>query len=210
MAVARAAKPKPKRTAFGHIRANIVRGLLALVPLVLSYLVVRLLYLQVDKRVAPWIERVFGVRIPGLGILLVVILLYLAGLAVGQWWGRKAFRVVEALTARIPLVKTVYQVGRQLTDAISLPEKAGFSRVVLVQHFRTGLWSIGFVTGTIADRSAGPSATLLKVFIPTAPNPTTGFMVMVPESEVRDLPWSVKDAMNAVISGGLVSPPELI
>jgi uncharacterized membrane protein len=202
---------QPERSIFGHFRANVVRGLLALVPLGLSYFVVRLLYLQVDQRVAHWIERIFGVEIPGLGLLLVLVILYLAGLAVGQWWGRRAFGVVEFLTKRIPLVKTVYNVGKQLTDAITLPEKAGFSRVVLVQHFKPGVWSIGFVTGTIADGGKRKSTKdpLLKIFIPTAPNPTTGFMVMVRESEVRELPWSVKDAMNAVISGGLVSPPDL-
>ena len=201
---------RPKRSLFGHVRANIERGLLALIPHGLSYFVVRLLYIQVDKRVAHWIERIFGVKIPGLGFVLVLVILFLAGLAVGQWWGRKAFRVVEFLTNRIPLVKTVYNVGKQLTDAISLPEKAGFSRVVLVQHFKPGVWSIGFVTGTIGDGGKKKKkGGLLKIFIPTAPSPTTGVMVMVPESAVRDLPWSVKDAMNAVISGGLVSPPDL-
>jgi uncharacterized membrane protein len=186
-----------------------VRGLLALVPLVLSYFVIRLLYLQVDMRVAPWIERIFRVRIPGLGLLLVLILLYLAGLAVSHWWGRKAFQIVEFLTTRIPLIKTVYHVGKQLTDAISLPDKKGFHRVVLVQQFRSGVWSIGFVTGTISERGKKKTSKLLKVFIPTAPNPTTGFMVMVKESDVRELDWSVQDAMNAVISGGLISPPDL-
>jgi uncharacterized membrane protein len=201
---------RPKRSAIGRVRANIMRGLLAFVPLGLSYFVVRLLYIQVDKRVAHWIERIFGVKIPGLGFVLVLVILFLAGLAVGQWWGRKAFRVVEFLTNRIPLVKTVYNVGKQLTDAISLPEKAGFSRVVLVQHFKPGVWSIGFVTGAIREGGKKKNkGELLKIFIPTAPNPTTGFMVMVRESEVRDLSWSVKDAMNAVISGGLVSPPDL-
>ena len=199
----------PKDSVLGHIRANVVRGLLALVPLVLSYFVIRLLYLQVDMRVAPWIERIFRVRIPGLGLLLVLILLYLAGLAVGHWWGRKALQIVEFLTTRIPLIKTVYHVGKQLTDAISLPDRQGFHRVVLVQQFRSGIWSIGFVTGTISERGKKKAPKLLKVFIPTAPNPTTGFMVMVRESDVRELDWSVKDAMNAVISGGLVSPPDL-
>jgi uncharacterized membrane protein len=171
--------------------------------------VIRLLYLQVDNRVAPWIERIIRVRIPGLGLLLVLILLYLAGLAVSHWWGRKAFQIVEFLTTRIPLIKTVYHVGKQLTDAISLPEKQGFYRVVLVQQFRPGVWSIGFVTGTISERGKKKAPKLLKVFIPTAPNPTTGFMVLVRESEVRELDWSVQDAMNAVISGGLISPPDL-
>lgn len=200
---------KPKKSVFGHIRTHIVRGLLALVPLVLSYFVIRLIYLQVDKRVASWIERVLHVRVPGLGLLLVLVLLYLTGLAVSHWWGRKAFRIVEFLTTRIPLIKTVYHVGKQLTDAISLPDKQGFHRVVLVQHFRPGVWSIGFVTGTILERGKKKGPKFLKIFIPTAPNPTTGFMVMVKESEVRDLDWSVQDAMNAVISGGLVSPPDL-
>ena len=188
-----------------HLRVFIFRGLLAVIPLALTFFAVQFLYFTIDRRVAPLVEARLGFEIPGLGILLVIVLLYLVGVVASHWAGRQFFRVVERVTGGIPLVKTVYHVGKQLTDALSNPEKRGFKRVVLLESFRPGIWSVGFVTGVIED-GVNRGGNLLKIFIPTAPNPTAGFMILTKESEVRELSWSVKDAMNMIISGGLVSP----
>ena len=193
---------------FKHIRTYIFRGFLAIIPLGLSYLVIRFLYTSIDTRVAGIIERFIGFRIPGLGILLVLIILYLLGLAASNWIGRKAFALIGRVTKRIPLIKTIYTLGKQLADAFSLPEKQAFKRAVMVEHFRPGIWSIGFVTGTITDREKKEEK-MVKVFIPTAPNPTSGFLVMVKESQVKDLDWSVPEAMNSIISGGIVGPEKI-
>lgn len=187
-----------------HLRAAAVRGLLALLPIALTYYVLRFLYLAVDQKAAPYIERWLGVSIPGLGLILVLVVLYLLGLFVGNWLGRKAFGLLEKLTKHIPLVKTIYKMGRQLGQAFQVPEQKGLKRVVLVEQFRPGIWSIGFVMGTQKDEASGEC--LLRLFVPTAPNPTTGFMIMVEESKVRDVDWSVPAAMNTVISGGIVEP----
>jgi len=190
---------------FRHLRIFIFRGILAVIPLGLTFFAIRLLYFTVDRRVAELVERRLGFEIPGLGILLAILLLYLIGVVASNWVGREFFKGLEMLSGRIPLIKTVYHVGRQLTDALSIPGKQGFKRVVLLESFRPGIWAVGFVTGVIED-GANRGENLLKIFIPTAPNPTAGFMVLIKESEVRELSWSVKDAMNMVISGGLVSP----
>ena len=108
---------------------------------------------------------------------------------------------------RIPLIKSIYHLGKQLGLAFSVPEKQAFQRVVLVEHFKPGIFSVGFVTGEVHDKKTGGK--LLKLFIPTAPNPTTGFMVVVGKEQVRDQPWSVQEAMNAVISGGIIGPREI-
>jgi len=191
-----------------HLRRNIFRGLLAVIPIGLCYLVVRFFYLAVDTRITRLIERWLGYRIPGLGILLVVVSLYLLGVAAGNWAGRKAFGLVDMVTTRIPLLKTVYTLGKQLADALSLPEKGAFKRVVMVEHFRPGVWSIGFVTAVMKDQE-NQDENLVRVFIPTAPNPTTGFVVILKESQVRDLDWTVPEAMNSIISGGLVGPQHI-
>jgi uncharacterized membrane protein len=189
---------------FKHIRIFIFRGLLAVVPLVLCYFVVRFLYLAVDQKVANLIEKVIGFRIPGLGILLVLLILYLLGLAASNWAGKQVFSLIGRVMDRIPIIKTVYHLGKQFGTALSLPEKQAFKRAVLVEHFKPGVHSIAFVTGEVVDGTSG--ARLLRLFIPTAPNPTTGFMVMVASDKVRDLPWTVQEAMNAVISGGIIGP----
>ncbi len=188
-----------------HLRTFIFRGLLAVIPLGLTFFVVQFLYLTIDRKVAPLVEARLGFEIPGLGILLVVVVLYLVGIAASHWAGRRFFLALERVTLGIPVVRTIYHVGKQLTDALSKPEKQGFKRVVLLQSFRPGIWSVGFVTGVIED-AAKPGERFLKIFIPTAPNPTTGFMILTRESEVRNLSWSVRDAMNMVISGGLAGP----
>jgi uncharacterized membrane protein len=189
---------------FKHVRMFVFRGLLAIVPLALCYLVVRFLYLTIDRKVAGPIERIAGVPIPGLGILLVLLALYLLGLAASNWLGKRVFGVIERIMERIPVVKTIYHVGRQFGTALSLPEKQAFKRAVLVEHFKPGVRSIAFVTGEAVDAATGEK--LYRLFIPTAPNPTTGFMVIVPQVRVQDLSWTVQEAMNAVISGGIIGP----
>lgn len=181
-----------------------LRGLLAVVPIVLCYFAVRFLYLAVDQRVAPLIEKRLGANIPGLGFLLVLIILYLVGLITSNWLGRQFFAMIEHFTARIPVLKSIYGLGKQIERAFSLPDRSAFRRVVMVEFLRPGLWSIGFVAGEVADTKAGGK--LLKVFIPTAPNPTAGFMVLVREETTRALNWTVQEAMNAIVSGGVIGP----
>ena len=192
---------------FRHLRTFIFRGLLAVIPLGLCYFVLRFLYLAVDRKVAGPIEKLFRVRIPGLGILLVFLILYLLGLAASNWLGKRAFAALGRILERIPLIKSIYHLGRQFGTALSLPEKHVFKRAVLVEHFKPGVFSVAFVTGEIRDKATGE--TMLKLFIPTAPNPTTGFMVLVKPGQVRDLDWTIEEAMNAVISGGIIGPPEI-
>jgi uncharacterized membrane protein len=192
---------------FRHLRATVFRGLLAVIPLVLTYLVLRLLYVAVDQRVAHLIEKEAGFNIPGLGVVLVLLALYLLGLAAGNWLGRRVLWALERLMVRIPLVKTVYGLGRQLGQAFARPEGKTFRQVVMVEFFRPGQWSIGFVTGEVKDRASGEK--LLKVFVPTAPNPTAGFTLVVREAAVRILSWTVQEGMNHVLSGGVIGPAEL-
>jgi uncharacterized membrane protein len=196
------------RPFFKHLKTHIFRGLLAVIPIGLSYLVIRFFYLTVDTRITKLIDRWLGFRIPGLGILLVLVSLYLLGLVASNWAGRKAFGLIDLVTARIPLIKTVYTLGKQLADALALPEKGAFKRVVMVEHFRPGVWSVGFVTATLKDREK-MGEDMVRVFIPTAPNPTSGFVVMLRASQVREVDWSVSEAMNSIISGGMVGPNEI-
>jgi uncharacterized membrane protein len=193
---------------FKHVKTHVFRGFLAIIPIILSYFVIRFLYITIDQRVTGLIARWVGRQIPGLGILLVLIFLYLMGLIASNWVGKGALTVLDRASSRIPLIKTVYHLGKQVAEALSLPEKKAFQRVVMVQQFREGVWTIGFVAGTIAEQE-GQEENLLKVFVPTAPNPTAGFMIMLKESEVRDLDWTITDAMNTVISGGIISPDHL-
>ncbi|MCX6564878.1 MAG: DUF502 domain-containing protein [Candidatus Aminicenantes bacterium] len=189
---------------FRHLKTYIFRGFLALLPLALSFFVLRFLYITVDQRIARLFERWVGFSIPGFGLLLVLFVLYLLGLVASNWTGRQALSFLDKTSSHIPLIKTIYLLGKQLGAAFSAPEKKGLKRVVLVEHFRPGVWSIGFVMGSVFDEKSGEK--MLRLFVPTAPNPTSGFMLIVAESKVKDVDWSVSEAMNTVISGGLIGP----
>jgi uncharacterized membrane protein len=191
-----------------HIRKYILRGLLAVVPLFLTYLAIKLLYTAIDQRAVDLVDRFLGFRFPGLGILLVLVALYVLGLLASNVVGRKLFGLLGRITNHIPLIKTTYKVGQQLGATLSLPEKQVFRKAVLVEYLKPGMWTIGFVTGEVWDRKNNDER-LLKVYIPTPPNPTSGTMVVVRETQTRDPGWTIDEALRAVLSGGIIGPEEL-
>lgn len=193
---------------FNHLKMYVFRGLLAIIPLALSILAVNFIYVVIDKRVMDRVDQFIGFRIPGLGIILVLVILYAIGVITSNVMGKRLFNLLEGILNRIPLVKTTYQVGKQVANTFSLQESQVFKRVVLVDFFKPGAWMIGFVTGSIGDKAGKEK--LLKVFIPTVPNPTSGYLAMLKESQIRPTTWSVEEAMRLVISGGLIGPPEIV
>ena len=191
-----------------HLKRYIIRGLLAIIPLVLTYFALKIFYNSVDQRAVKLIDQFIGFSFPGLGILLVLVSLYILGLVASNVIGRQAFGLLEKITKNIPMIKTIYKVGQQLGVTLSLPEKQVFKRAVLVEYLKPGIWTIGFVTGTIIDRK-DETEKLLKVFVPTPPNPTSGTMVVVKESQTRDPGWSIDEALTAILSAGIIGPEEL-
>ncbi len=190
-----------------HLKTALFRGFLVLLPLALSFLVLRFLYLAVDQRVAGLFEKWIGRKIPGLGILLVLVILYLLGLLAGNLVGRRFLAGVDRISGRVPLVRTTYKLGKQLGSAFSSPGTGHLKRVVLVEQFRPGVWSVGFVTGHMTDKRTGER--MVRIFLPQGPNPTSGFMIIVREAEVRPIDWTVPEAMNAIISGGISAPDQI-
>lgn len=193
---------------FKHLKMFIWRGLIALIPIGLTYFVVRFLYLTVDKSVAGIISEYLGFVIPGLGLILVLVILYLIGIVTSNIVGKQILGLLERVTEKIPLIKSTYQIGKQLSTTFSLPERQVFKRVVLVEFLKPGSWTIGFVTGTLVDKKNN-NEKLLKVYIPTPPNPTSGFILILKESETRDPGWSIEDTMKTVISAGIIGPAEI-
>jgi uncharacterized membrane protein len=196
------------RRIFAHVKTYIFRGILVSIPFVLTILVIRLLYLTIDKRIAEMLVGIIGFRIPGIGIALLLAALYMLGLIGSNVIGRKVFSLIERLTTRVPLVRTTYKVGRQFSSTLSLPQGEVFKRAVLLEYLKPGMWTIGFVTGTVVDKMNG-SDKLLKVFVPTSPNPMSGVMVIVNESQTRDPGWTIEESIRSIISGGIIGPEEI-
>jgi uncharacterized membrane protein len=190
-----------------HVKTYIIRGLLAIIPLALSYFAVKFLYNAIDQQAVKLVVRFTGFSFPGLGILLVLVTLYLLGLLASNMVGRKLLGLLQKVSDRIPLIKTTYRVGQKLGTTLSLPEKQVFKKAVLVEYLKPGMWTLGFVTGTLMDRKHHEP--LLKVFVPTPPNPTSGTMVVVRESQTRDPGWTIEQALNTVLSAGIIGPEEI-
>jgi uncharacterized membrane protein len=196
------------KNVFKHIKSYTLRGLLAIIPLALTVFVIRLLYISVDKKIRVPVDRLIGFDVPGLGIIALFLLLYVIGFVTSNVIGKQFLIWLERLTERIPLINTTYHIGKQLTDTLSLPERQVFRKVVLIDFLKPGYWNVGFVTGIIVDKRDN-NKVLLKVFVPTVPNPTSGFFIMVQESETHNPGWTVEEAMRLVISGGIIGPTDI-
>ncbi len=194
---------------FQHIRVYIFRGLLAIIPLLLCVLAVRLLYVLIDQKVVGFLSNFFAVRkIPGMGILLLLAALYFIGLVVSNILGHRVLRLFESITAKIPFIKTIYGVGKQLSQGLSVVdgEKQAFQKAVLVRLSKDGLWVPAFVMSSIKNRDTQEE--FLFVLIPTSPTPASGFVFVVRASETTDPGWSVEECLKAIVSVGIITPKE--
>ncbi len=192
---------------YRHLKSYIFKGLLALIPIALAIFTINILYVFIDRQIMELVDAYTGFHVPGLGLLIFIAVLYCAGIIASNVVGRRLFNLLESVTARIPLIKTAYQVGKQLSGTLALPEKNIFKKAVLVDYFKPGAWVIGFVTGEMRDERTGKN--LIKIFIPTVPNPTSGFLVIIEKELVQEMPWSVEEAMKMVISGGIIGPESI-
>ena len=190
---------------FRHIRLYIIRGILAVIPMALCVIAVDLLYQLIDHRVMVFLQKFFDVRsIPGFGILLLLVLLFLIGVAASNVVGRETLRLIEYISTHIPVVKQVYALGKQMEDIfLNAPDQKIFKKAVLVNLPNAGQRAIAFVTGRIKDQNTGED--LLKVYVPMA-HPVIGFMFLVRETETADAGLSVEDAFKMVVSLGIITP----
>jgi uncharacterized membrane protein len=144
-----------RQALISHIRVQVFRGLLAIIPLAVTALAVGFLYVVINQKVMGLVDQIIGFSVPGMGILLVLVTLYLPGSLASHVLGRRVFLLIDRLTQRIPLINTTYQIGQQLSSTLSLPEQRIFKRVVLVEYFKPGMWTIGTV---ISGGLIGPAA----------------------------------------------------
>lgn len=204
------AKMKPLRQRFQHhLRNRVLSGLLVIVPLGITIFSVRFLYNITAGSLAKPIKMMFGERlhdyaVAGVSVMLFFAALYLVGMVATAMVGRRFISVAEAVIERIPLVKTIYGASKQVMESISLKDSGGFKTVVFIEFPRPGLLVLGFSTGTVR---LGPDKELYyKVFIPTTPNPTSGYLEVVPADQVQIADLSVEEAVSIIMSGGITSP----
>ncbi len=195
------------------MRKYLIAGLLVWMPLGITFLVVRAIVgfldqilLLLPQQYQP--DNLLGMHIPGLGVVLAVVLVLATGMIVANLLGRRIISAWESLLARIPLVRTLYAGVKQIMEAVLSTDAKSFSKVLLIEYPRKGLWGLAFMTSdNLGEVQAKAGDDLVSVFVPTTPNPTSGFVIMVPEKDVIELDMTVEDGLKMIISMGVVVPP---
>ena len=188
------------------LRAYFLAGILVTVPLGLTVWILIWIFNGIDSFLQPIVERIFGHNIPGVGFGVTVVLIFIVGIIASNVLGRRFLRYGESLLNRLPVARYLYNGIRQIIQAFAAPDKTGFMQVVLVEFPRKGTRTLGFVTNETPDESGKK---LLNIFIPTSPNPTSGFLQIVRDDEIVRTKIRVDDALKLVVSAGRVLPKKV-
>ncbi len=207
-------QPPPRRGLIARLRTYFFTGVVVTAPIGITVWLLWLVVDLFDRAVVPLIpdaynpSDVLGANVPGVGIVIVLILVTLIGALFTNVAGRFLVRFGERLVARVPVVRTVYGVLKQIFDAVLAQSANAFREVVLIEYPRRGIWVIGFVTSsTKGEVRRVLDDEMVNLFLPTTPNPTSGFLLFVPRKDCIPLDMTVEEGVKLVISGGIVSPP---
>lgn len=189
------------------LRRRFFTGLLILLPILVTGWVFYKFFNSVDNILNPLVERYPFIYFPGLGFIGVLVIIFLTGVFGGNFIGRRVIGWLEVLVYRIPLISRMYTAVKQLSEAFLRSGKTVFKKAVMIQYPIAGTFAIGFVTATSKFNTVdGKGRDFVSVFLPTTPNPTSGYFLMVPEEETIELGCSVESALKMVISGGSFKP----
>jgi len=200
---------------FARVRAYFFAGILVTAPITFTFYLAWLLVNFVDNKVRPLIpvkynpESYLPFALPGLGLFVLFVSLTLIGALTAGFLGRFFIKLSERLLNRMPVIRSIYNATKQILETVLANQSNAFREAVLVEYPRRGMWAVAFITG----RTEGEIQNLteeecINVFVPTTPNPTSGFLLFVPKADLVHLDMSVEEAIKLVISGGIVTPPD--
>jgi uncharacterized membrane protein len=208
--------PAPRRRLFAGLRASFLTGLVVIAPISLTIWLLWTFVGWVDSFVLPLVparlrpEQYIGINLRGVGVIFFLLFTIAIGWFAKGFIGRSLIRWAESVVARTPIVRSLYGGLKQIAETVFAQAERSFDRVVLVENPRKGLWALAFVSTTAKGEVAGSLESgygdILSLFLPTTPNPTSGFLLFVPSRDVIELEMSVEDAAKLVISAGLVYP----
>ena len=201
---------------FGRLRkflkVNILAGILFLAPIVATFLILKVTIEWIDRILliippAYRPENFMPFPVPGLGLILLLLVLIFSGMFVRNYLGKKLVYIWERIVEHIPIVNKIYTAVKQLLDTIARGTAKDFKRVVLVEYPRQGVYAMAYVTGiAVGELQEKTKRKMVNVYVPTTPNPTSGFYLMVPEDETIPLDMSVEDSFKLLMSGGILNP----
>ncbi len=210
-----AAPQKPRR--FARIRTSFLTGLIVIAPVGLTIWLMWTLIGWVDGFVLPLIpdryqpDQYLGINFRGLGVVIFLVFTVVVGWVAKGLIGRSLIRFAESLVDRMPVVRSVYSGAKQIAETVFAQSERSFEKACLIQYPRKDVWAIGFISSDTrgeVNAKAHTSSDMLSVFVPTTPNPTSGFLLFFPREDVIELDMTIEDAAKLVISAGLVYPGE--
>ena len=198
-----------------RMRAYFITGILVVAPVSITLYLAWIFIGFVDNRITPLIpvqynpETYLPFALPGLGLLILVVTLILVGAATAGFFGRLWARVSEQILGRMPVIRNIYGAVKQILETVLAQQSKAFREAVLVEYPRRGIWAIAFITGrTEGEVQNITEEECINIFLPTTPNPTSGFLLFVPKKDLVHLDMNVEEAIKMVISGGIVTPPD--
>lgn len=191
------------------IRKYLLTGILVLVPLMVTLYIMYAVFQLTDGLLGVAVSKALGYRIPGVGIFLTALICITVGMVAQNYFGRRIISGIERSLERIPVVRSLYNGIKQVADVVIQKNRGEFKRVVMLEYPKENCWVIGFVTADFIiplKNEALDDLDMVTVFVPTTPNPTSGFLLILEKSKIVDTHMDIEDAMKVVISGGLVQP----
>jgi uncharacterized membrane protein len=199
---------------FFNIKKYFIAGILVLLPFLITVYILINLFQFADSILGKFINiylvEILGFYIPGLGLIIFLIIIFLIGFLTTHFLGKRLYLILDAALRRFPLIRLIYPSIKQIIEFLFATQRQTFKKTVLVEYPKTGIWSMGFITNEgFQEAKDKTKKELLNIFIPSSPGPFTGFYILVPRQEVIILDITVEDAVKLLVSGGLLNPVSL-
>lgn len=202
-----------KRTFFGNLRTYFLAGILVTAPISITIYLTYSFLIFLDNKITPLIPAAYNPNsylpfsMPGLGLIIAVVFFVAVGFLARNFLGRMLVNFSEYVVERLPVINTIYGAIKQIFETVMASQSDAFKEVVMFEYPRKGIWVMGFVTGrTKGEVQALTNTEVVNVFLPTTPNPTSGFLLFVPKKDLTFMKMSVEEGIKMIVSGGIITP----
>lgn len=208
-------KMNPQDRVVARLRGYFLAGVLVTAPISITLYVTWVFLLWVDSLVTPYIPAAYNPNtylpfsMPGIGLIIAVTFFITVGWFAKNFLGRMVINLSEYVVHRLPVIRTIYAALKQIFETVMTSQSQAFREVVMFQYPRTGMWALGFVTGMARGEVQRLTETeVVNVFLPTTPNPTSGFLLFIPRKDLVVMKMSVEEGIKMIVSGGIITPPD--
>lgn len=204
-----------KVTFLGKLRNYLFAGILVTAPIAITFYVTWGFLKFLDNKITPLIPTIYNpntylpVELPGLGLIVAITFFIVIGFFARNFFGRLIVGISESIVTRVPVINTIYGAIKQIFETVMASQSDAFKEVVMFEYPRKGIWVMGFVTGqTKGEVQSLTNNDTVNIFLPTTPNPTSGFLLFVPKKDIKYMEMTVEEGIKMIVSGGIITPPE--